>query len=138
MIEFILLSLILYNIGIHIFFFHRLFTYSLFEYLIHVLVLFYSKGDNAVKVENINSEGVIIGCIKRKYPNDESCISDLLQLQDEGHFCNVSVVAREDSRKLCKASQKGFDVVIIVFCDSESELVMITGLLNAYDISFST
>jgi hypothetical protein len=52
MIEFIPLSLILYHIGIHIFFFHRLFTYSLFEYLIQVLISFYSKGGNGVNSQS--------------------------------------------------------------------------------------
>ena len=93
-------------------------------------------GDNAVKVENIDSVGVIVGRIKRKDCNDESCISDIIMHQEEGRFCNLSVVASENSCKLYKASQKGFDVVISVFCNSESERAKITGLLNAYEIPF--
>jgi hypothetical protein len=40
-------------------------------YSIHLL------GENAVKVENIDSVGVTVGRLKRKDSNDESCLSDV-------------------------------------------------------------
>ena len=58
-------------------------------------------------------------------------------LQEEGYFCDLSVVASENSSKLYKSSQKGFDVVISVFCSSDSEHKKITDLLNVYEIPFN-
>ena len=75
-------------------------------------------GSNAIRVENRNSIGVIIGRVKREDSEDEACMSRLLDFTENKDCCHVTYLASMNSNKSFKSSMEGFIVVIEIISES--------------------
>lgn len=92
-------------------------------------------GESAIKVENENNPGVIIGRIKRKKSDDEECMSSILDNVMNIESCTIICTAAMESDRSYRSSTNGFVAFIDITCASEFELKSVLSITSKYNVT---
>ena len=99
-----------------------------------MITIFLSEGASAVKVENSDNPGVIVGRVRRHSSDDEACMSALLEhLSPNLH--TVAFYASTDSDKSYRSSMNAFDVCVKISCNHQCDYDALLIFLSGYDVS---
>ena len=101
------------------------------------MIIFFSQGPFAVKVENSDNPGLIIGRVKRHSSDDEACMSALINYLNSNLY-TVVYIALSNSEKSYRSSMNGFDVCVKLTCNLQSDYDALLVFLSGYDVSDMT
>ena len=97
------------------------------------MITFFSQGPFAVKVENSDIPGLIIGRVKRHSSDDEACMSALIDYLNSNLY-TVVYIALSNSEKSYRSSMNGFDVCVKLSCNLLCNYHALLVFLSGYDV----
>ena len=97
--------------------------------------MIYLIGKSAIRVENADNPGVIIGRVRRYTSDDEACMSDILNAAIIIETCMITCTAAEESDRSYKSSLNGFLIYVDIVCASDLELNFVISSTAKYDVT---